>query len=99
MHNSSKAQQSVYRDFAESTAVSALSFLAADARRLERFLAVTGLGPHNLRSAAEDPAFYASILEYVAGDERLLLDFASYAELAPEAVEQARQSLCGPPPV
>jgi hypothetical protein len=99
MHTSSKAQQSVYRDFAESTALSALTFLAADPRRLERFLAVTGLGPHNLRSAAEDPDFYASILEYMVGDERLLIDFASYANLSPEAVEQARQSLCGPPPV
>ena len=62
-------------------AVSALTFLAADAERLRRFLDITGLGPHNLRSAAEDPAFYGSVLEYLVADEQLLVRFAADAGL------------------
>ncbi len=64
-------------------AVEALAFLAADETRLERFLAVTGLGPHNLRRAAADPGFLVSVLDYLAGDERLLVAFA--AEKRPPA--------------
>ena len=58
-------------------AIEALAFLAGDETRLERFLAVTGLGPHNLRRAAADPGFLASVLDYLAGDARLLVAFAA----------------------
>jgi hypothetical protein len=96
MRDSSKATQTASVDFGRSVAVSALTFLAADERRLHRFLDVTGLGPHNLRNAAEDPAFYGSVLEYVIGDEHLLVCFAADAGLKPEAVARAQQALCGP---
>jgi hypothetical protein len=98
MRDSSKAMQSAKTDFGRSVAVSALSFLGADAERLRRFLDVTGLGPHNLRGAAADPAFYGSVLEYLVADEQLLVRFAADAGLEPEAVARAHQALCGPPP-
>ena len=44
MRDSSKALQSASADFGQSVAVSALTFLAADAERLHRFLDITGLG-------------------------------------------------------
>ena len=75
-------------------AVSALTFLGADEERLDRFLAVTGLGPHNLRGAAEDPAFYGSVLQYLVADEQLLVHFAADAGLEPEAVARAHEALC-----
>ena len=96
MRDSSKALQSAKADFGQSVAVTALSFLAADAERLRRFLDITGLGPHNLRNAAEDPAFYGSVLEYIVADEPLLVRFAAEAGLEPEAVARAHQALCGP---
>jgi hypothetical protein len=96
MRDFSKALQSPNADFSQSLAVSALAFLAADAERLRRFLDITGLGPHNLRSAAQDPAFYGSVLEYLVGDEQLLVSFAAESGLKPEAVAQAHQALCGP---
>jgi len=86
-------------DFGQSTAIAALSFLAADPERLERFLSVTGLGPHNLRGAAGDPAFLASVLDYCVADEPLLIAFAAEQGLPPEAVMRARDSLAGPPPL
>jgi hypothetical protein len=96
MRHSSKALQSAKADFGRSVAVLALTFLGADAERLHRFLDMTGLGPHNLRHAAEDPAFYGSVLEYVVADEELLIRFAADAGLEPEAVARAHQTLCGP---
>jgi len=96
MRHSSKARQSVSPEFGQSLAASALAFLAADPERLNRFLSLTGLGPHNLRDAAEDPAFHGSVLEYMLADEELLLRFAADSNLEPETVALARQALCGP---
>src|SRR5208283_4286708 len=79
-------------------AVEALGFLAADGARLERFLAVTGLGPHNLRRAAADPGFLVSVLDYLAADERLLVAFAAEAGRKPEDVMRAYEAVRGPPP-
>jgi hypothetical protein len=83
---------------AETMAIAALGFLAAEPSRLERFLALSGLGPHNLRSAAADAGFLAAVLEYVAADERLLVAFAEQEGLAPAAVARARERLVGAPP-
>ena len=96
MRHFSKARQSVSPEFGRSLAASALAFLAADPERLNRFLSLTGLGPHNLRDAAEDPAFHGSVLEYMLADEELLLRFAADSDLKPEAVALAHQALCGP---
>jgi hypothetical protein len=96
MRDSSRAVQSGSADLARSVAVAALTFLAADAGRLHRFLDITGLGPHNLRDAAKDPAFYGSVLEYLVADDELLVRFAADAGFEPEAVVRAHQALCGP---
>lgn len=82
---------------AESIAIRGLGFLAADSDRLGRFLAVTGLGPDNLRSAAGDPGFLASVLDYIASDEALILSLAAELHLKPERIADARQVLAGPP--
>jgi hypothetical protein len=83
---------------AEAVAAAALGFIASDAERLGRFLAATGLGPHNLRSAAAEPGFHAGVLDHVASDETLLLAFAADAGTSPERVMSARDALAGPPP-
>jgi hypothetical protein len=95
MRHSSKARQSISPEFGWALAASALAFLAADPERLQRFLNLTGLGPHNLRDAAKDPAFHGSVLEYMLADEELLLRFAADSDLEPEAVALAHQALCG----
>jgi hypothetical protein len=85
-------------DFGQTTAIAALGFLAAEPERLDRFLSITGLGPQNLREAAADPGFFVSVLDYLAGDEKLLVSFAAEQGFAPEAVLRARDSLGGAPP-
>ena len=96
MRDSLKSRQSASVDSAQSLAVSALAFIAADSDRLNRFLGLTGLGPDNLRTAAADPAFLGSVLDYLVADEALLVEFAADAGLKPEAVARAYAVLCGP---
>ena len=83
----------------DSMAISALAFLGSDAERLERFLSVTGLGPHNLRGAAADPGFCGSVLDYVLADEPLLLAFAANSGVEPGEVALVRERLNGRRPV
>ncbi len=96
MRDSLKKRQSASVDSARSLAISALAFIAADFDRLNRFLSLTGLGPDNLRTAAADPAFLGSVLDYLVGDEELMVEFAADAGLKPEAVARAHAALRGP---
>ena len=98
MRGPSRTRLSTSPEPGQAMAIKALSFLAADGWRLEKFLSVTGLGPHNLRAAA-DPGFYGSILGYLASDETLLLAFAANSGVAPEEVARALHALDGPPPL
>ena len=77
-------------------AIEALAWLAADENRLERFLALSGLGPQNLRKAAADPRFLTAILDYLASNEALLIDFARDSARTPEEVSRAHAALLGP---
>src|SRR4029077_4599899 len=66
-------RNAITAEAAESLAVQALAFLAAEPEQLGRFLAITGIGPDGIRSAAREPQFLAGVLESVAGDEPLLV--------------------------
>jgi Protein of unknown function (DUF3572) len=48
-----------------------------------------------LRRAAADPSFLSAVLEYLAGDEPLLLEFASRQGWPPADVVRARDALGG----
>jgi Protein of unknown function (DUF3572) len=80
---------------ASSLAIVALGYLAANAEHLDRFLALTGIGPGEIRKAATEPGFLAGVLDYVAGDEALLRAVAAHAGVAPEELDRARQTLSG----
>lgn len=86
------------RDSAESLAIQALSFLAEDPERLSRFLAFTGIEAQSLRDAAREPNFLLGVLDHLAGDDRLLTEFATRREIAPDVVTAARDLLAGAPP-
>jgi hypothetical protein len=85
------------QDRAEALAIQALTFIAGDSERLGRFLAITGIGPAEIRAAAGEPRFLAGVLEYMASDERLIEAFASKAGLDPGDVGKARAALAGTP--
>ena len=88
----------VTRESAEMLAIQALSFIAEEPERLSRFLAITGLEAQSLRDAAREPNFLLGVLDHLAGDERLLTEFASLHELTPETVTRARDLLAGARP-
>lgn len=74
-------------------AVSVLGRLAVDADRLGRFLLSTGLDPTGIRAAAASSDFPVAVLDYVAGDEALLLEIAGELGCPPEHIMAARRSL------
>jgi hypothetical protein len=80
-------------EVAEVLAIQALAFIAQDGERLGRFLALTGMGPAEIREAARERHFLAGVLEYVAGNEDLLVAFASHAGVDPATIVTAQRAL------
>ena len=81
------------KDEAETVALSAFAFITSDEERMSRFLAVSGLQPDTIRSAASQPGFFAGILDYVASDEPLLLALSKELNTKPEHIMAAHWSL------
>jgi hypothetical protein len=90
---SGSRQLPITAETAETLAVQALTFIAQDAERLGRFLAITGIGPAEIRDAAREPHFLAGVLDHIAGDESLLLAFASDVGIDPAEIPRARKAL------
>jgi hypothetical protein len=90
-----KVDRQARQDAAATLAIEALGYLAGDPEHLERFLALTGISPGEIRAAARQPGFLAGVLDYVAGDEALLRAVAAQAGVAPEEFDHARQTLSG----
>ena len=86
---------SMAQEAAEGLAIQALTFIAQDGERLGRFLAVTGIGPSEIRAAAHEPGFLAGVLDYVAADQRLMESFAVETGLDPAEIDKARHALGG----
>lgn len=83
------------QEIAEAVAIQALTFIAGDPERLGRFLAVTGIGPAEIRSASGEPGFLTGVLEYLVSDETLLTTFATEAGLRPQDPVKALVALGG----
>ena len=73
----------------EFIAIQALTFIASNPDHAERFLALSGIGFGDLRRAAADPGFLLGVMDYVVGDEPLLLLVAGETGVTPEALVQA----------
>jgi Protein of unknown function (DUF3572) len=80
---------------AEALAIQALNFLATEPARLSRFLALSGLDPGSIRSAAAESDFLAGVLAHLGEDEALLVAFAAEAGVTPVDVDRARRLLAG----
>jgi hypothetical protein len=84
------------KEVAEIVAIQALSFVAGEPERLGLFLSETGIGPETLRSAATDPQFLVSVLDFVLRDDETVKAFCAVSELHPTNIAAARQALGDP---
>lgn len=81
------------RSDAESLAIEALSFVAADPELLPRFLAITGIQAQSIRHAASEPGFLAGVLNFILVHEPTLLRFCEETGHAPARVAAAIRHL------
>lgn len=86
-------QRPLAAEAAEVLAIQGLGFIAQDGERMGRFLALTGIGPEDIRQAAHDRHFLAGVLDYLAGDEELLVAFAAHAGVDPTTIGIAQRVL------
>jgi hypothetical protein len=77
----------------EALALQVLTFLLSDATRLQRFMSLTGLGPADIRAAADTPDLQVATLEYLMSDESLLLTFCQEAGVDPMSIAPAHAIL------
>ena len=89
MLKSAQRRHPVDRETAETIAAQGLAFLTADAHRLQRFLALTGIAPADLKRRLGSREVLAAALSFLAADESLLLTFAADRHLAPTAIATA----------
>ena len=90
-----KLGRSLTQEAAEALAIQALTFIAGDGERLGHFLAATGIGPAEIRAAAQEPGFLIGVLDHLAADERLLSAFAAEAGVDPADIGKALAALGG----
>jgi len=81
------------REEAETIAVKALGFVAADPELLPRFLAITGIEASAIRRAAAEPGFLAGVLQFILAHEPTLLRFAEETGTPPASVGKALRAL------
>lgn len=80
---------------AETLALQGLAFIASDPPRLSRFLSLTGIDPGELKAWDGNRGLHGAILEYLLGDESLLLVFASEAGCDPQTILPTQALLSG----
>jgi len=75
------------------TGLRALSWIAQEPDRLERFLALTGIGPDRLRAEAGSRALLGAVMTHIANHEPDLIACAKALGLTPEALAAAHAEL------
>jgi hypothetical protein len=83
---------------AETLALKVLAFLAGNGEALGRFLGLSGINPQDLRERADDPLVLAAVLDFLLGDDKLLLEFAQDEGVDTKIVHAARRALPGAAP-
>jgi hypothetical protein len=80
---------------AEILALEGLGWLAGEEDGIQRFLKQSGIDPAELRAAAGDPQTGAAVLDFLLGDEDLLLRFCEHARVSAKQLHLARHRLVG----
>jgi len=83
---------------AETLALQALGYIAADQRLLEGLQGTTGLEAETLRAGVGDPEILAGVLDFLLKDERQLVLFCEHADIDPRLPGRARYVITGEAP-
>ena len=83
------------QDEAESIALKALAWLAGNDELMPVFLGATGASADELRSQADNPAFLASVLDFLATDDAWIMAFCNAEGLPNESIMRARHAMPG----
>lgn len=78
---------------AETWALHALAWVLSEAGRADRFVALTGIAPEDLRARAGDPAVLDAVLGFLEGYEPDLFACAKSLGVTPIELITARQRL------
>ncbi len=76
-------------------ALQLMAFIVSNDERLERFSALSGIGPFEMQTGASDPVFLGFMLDYALQDEALILEFAQIHEISPQTLVNARRNFPG----
>jgi hypothetical protein len=83
------------QESAQTLALQALGWLAADDDRFGSFLAAGGMDAASIRAQAADPMLHAAVMDFLLADENMLLQFCEDCGVKPEVPMQARAALPG----
>ena len=83
------------QEIAETGALQVLGWLAGKEDLLPVFLSASGASAEDLRTRASEPAFLASVLDFVLMDDEWVLDCAGALDMPPERIAVMRQALPG----
>lgn len=78
---------------AEPLALQALAWILQDQARAERFLALTGLQPDELRGSLDEPATLQAVFDFLLAHEPDLLAAADALEVDPSLIGAAAREL------
>lgn len=87
--------QPLPREAAETLALQALGWIAAQDDLSSAFLGSTGASADELKSRAADPEFLGFVLDFLLQDEAALLGFCEDTNTSPESPWRARGALPG----
>ena len=80
---------------AETIALQALAWLAADDELWPVFLGASGSSAADARAGAQDPAYLAAVLEFLTSTDEWVVSFCDAADLRYDQPLQARYALPG----
>lgn len=83
------------RNVAETIALQSLAWLVGNEELLPVFLGATGASEADLRSAASDPEFLGSVLDFILMDDAWIIACCDAHALPYERLAEARQALPG----
>ena len=80
---------------AETLALVVLEFILSDEILRDRFLAVSGVNPSQIRTSITEKNFLIGVLDFLLGNEADVISFCEQREAALENPKIARQILAG----